>query len=200
MLTEKEREQHCKPQNAIESEVKLCATRYMYPIKKGYDIKDKTIVDLGCGYGWGAKLLFREKPKVIIGVELNDDTYKIATEHVGKDALDYRHGPCWDTKVDDKSVDFVWMVEIIEHMDDEEVDMTLAEVHRILKPDGILYISTPERGVAKELYPQGSHWTEYSLEELKERVTPGGFVFKSVDVHVGDRSNAFIFTKEDKNE
>jgi SAM-dependent methyltransferase len=46
-------------------------------------------------------------------------------------------------KIEDNSFDIIFLIEVLEHLNDEYLDSTLYEIHRLLKPNGKLVLSTP---------------------------------------------------------
>lgn len=110
--------------------------RYQFAIRKiGLN---KKVLDLGCGTGYGSRLLYRAGNKVY-GVD------------VSAKAIDYAKrnypGPeyicCSAEKLpfENNYFDAVTAFEVIEHVEDAE--MVLDEIQRVLKKDGDLFISTP---------------------------------------------------------
>ena len=47
------------------------------------------------------------------------------------------------TSLEDSSVDIVFLIEVLEHLNDEYLKSTLTEIQRILKPGGKLVLTTP---------------------------------------------------------
>lgn len=166
MLTDKERERHYIAQETTESEKKQSYDRYTAVNKIISDIyKDKTVVDLGCGWGIGPQLILDCGASKVIGVDANEKALKEAHDMYPQDAhREYINAFIFDTKLPDNSADIVTCVETIEHNDYEERDLILKEVHRILRDNGYLYITTPEKRGGD--FPSGSHWIEYDCDEL----------------------------------
>jgi predicted SAM-dependent methyltransferase len=72
------------------------------------------------------------------GVELNGDVARFASEKYG---LDIAIGTLEEARLPDNAFDAVTMWDVLEHVYDPAT--TLAEIHRILKPDGVLVIRVP---------------------------------------------------------
>ena len=176
MITGKQKTLSCSPQDNNSSEHGMTNTRYEYSFKERlFDVKDKFIVDFGTGYGWGIQTLFRYgNPKQVIGIDLNEKAWKEAKRFEG-DKVKIIRDEIWQTGLEKESVDIGMVIETIEHVDSEELNLFLDEVHKILKIKGILYIMTPEQRLDKSEYPAGSHWTEYGLNELIKIIEMKGF-------------------------
>ena len=84
-------------------------------------------------------------------------------------------------KVPDESIDFFWSTEVIEHMRPEFVSGWLDDVHRALRPGGLIYISTPNSDGSNKKLPK-DHIYEWAFEDLQyELIAPSrNWVLKSV--------------------
>ena len=96
------------------------------------------MLDVGCGPG-----LFLAEAKAqgwrVQGVDLSAWAKKTAGERFG---IDVFQGTLAEAHFPEKSFDAVIMNDFIEHLEDPKA--ALREVRRILKNDGVLYISTPD--------------------------------------------------------
>jgi ubiquinone/menaquinone biosynthesis C-methylase UbiE len=100
-------------------------------------------LDLGCGAGYGSKNVFLSEENLINDYEIQGldvspeavATYKKITGFTAK------VGSVTNTGFDDASFNVVLFDDVIEHLVD--TDLAFREIHRILKPGGYLFISTP---------------------------------------------------------
>lgn len=127
----------------------------------------KDVLDIACGEGYGSYLL-AGRAKTVIGVDLSEGVIRHARTKYAAPGLEFRQGNCTCIPLKDSSVDMVVSFETIEHHDQH--DAMLAEIKRVLRPDGLLVISTPERVLINELFPQRNefHVKELSLPEFTE--------------------------------
>jgi methionine biosynthesis protein MetW len=96
------------------------------------------VVDLGCGDGeFTAELGRRAGADRLLGVEIHPDAIALARGH-GVEVLDADLEQ--QLPFADASFDVVHSNQVIEHLDD--TDRFMAEVRRILKPDGYAIVST----------------------------------------------------------
>jgi SAM-dependent methyltransferase len=102
----------------------------------------KVVLDIACGEGYGSYMLASNAARVI-GVDISELTIQHARARYDKDNLTYLTGDCSDIPVADDSVDLVVSFETIEHHAQHEE--MLREIKRVLRPDGVLLISTPDR-------------------------------------------------------
>ena len=68
------------------------------------------------------------------------ETSKAAAEKCKTDGFDVKHGLLEEFKLPSNSYDIITMYEVIEHLLDPTI--LLQECHRLLKPNGLLFIST----------------------------------------------------------
>ena len=125
----------------------------------------RRIVDLACGEGYGSAVLARTAASVV-GVEANPEAYEHARLKYAGDGLRFERDlvETWSG-----GVDCVVFLQTIEHVQDP--DAVLERVRRLIGPDGVAYVSTPN---VLTLAPAGQprsgnpwHVREYRPEELR---------------------------------
>lgn len=94
------------------------------------------LLDVGCASGW---LLHHARARgwQAQGVELSEAAVRFARER----GLDVHHGDLAGARLPESSFDVVYMGDVLEHVPDCRA--TLAEVSRVLKPGGFLYLRGP---------------------------------------------------------
>jgi ubiquinone/menaquinone biosynthesis C-methylase UbiE len=125
----------------------------------------KDVLDAACGTGYGTLILAEAGSKTVTGIDLSPAAVNAAAKRLG-DRGSVRQGDVGALPVEDNSFDLVVCFETIEHVDDGAT--VVSEFRRVLRPDGILLISSPNPGV----YPEGNehHVREYSPEDLSKLV------------------------------
>ena len=135
--------------------------RYAYAARL---VKDKRILDLACGEGYGSKLLATSASSVI-GVDIDEKTVRHATAKYGDATLQFITGSITAVPIpEDHSFDVIVCFEAIEHIDEHE--KLLGEVKRLLKRDGLFIVSTPNKGEYHEGNP--FHVKELSPDEFRQ--------------------------------
>jgi SAM-dependent methyltransferase len=105
--------------------------------------KGKVVLDVASGEGYGAALLAGSAKKVI-GVEIDPACVRHARKAYGDLAnLSFVVGDCRSIPLKDKTVDLITSFETIEHV--ERQDEMIREFVRLLRPDGLLIVSSPDR-------------------------------------------------------
>lgn len=121
----------------------------------------KAVLDIACGEGYGSAML-AEVAASVIGVDISPETIAHCRETYGHiDRLQFQLGDAAAIPLPDHSVDMVVSFETIEHHD-RHVEM-ISEIRRVLRPDGILVISSPNRPVYSD---KAGHHNEFHVKEL----------------------------------
>ncbi|HUW44981.1 MAG TPA: glycosyltransferase [Dehalococcoidia bacterium] len=130
-------------------------------------VKDKKVLDLACGEGYGTYILAREA-KYVAGVEIDRATVEHARSRYIKDNLEFIEGSILAVPIEgEKKFDVVVCFEAIEHI--AEHDKLLSEVKRLLKDDGLFIVSTPNKTVYTDEpdYHNPFHIKELDFDEFK---------------------------------
>jgi SAM-dependent methyltransferase len=158
-------------------------------------ITNKDVLDVASGEGYGSALLARVA-KSVIGVDIDPESVKHAEQNYGDVAnLQFRVGSCAALAVETASVDAVVSFETIEHHD-RHTEMML-EIKRVLRRDGILIISSPNRPVYSEQFDLVNpfHVKELDYQELAQ-LLQGHFRFVQI---FGQKmaAGSFVFPLEE---
>jgi len=95
------------------------------------------MLDIGCGYGYFMQLCLK-KGYDSIGLDISRWALSRALEKSVKTILCDASS---NLPLQSSSIDIVTMLDVIEHLDKPQ--LTLTEIRRVLKPKGVLFISTP---------------------------------------------------------
>ena len=132
--------------------------------------RGKRVLDIACGEGYGAALLAREASSVT-GVDISAEAIAHAKRvYAGIGNLAYRQGSCIAIPLPDASVDLAVSFETIEHI--HEQAEFLAELARVLAPEGILLLSSPDKAEYsdKRAFANEFHVRELYRDELRALV------------------------------
>jgi len=136
-------------------------------------VKGKVVLDIASGSGYGTNLL-SQGAKRVIGVDVDTAAVEYAKENFGAKNIEFKHGDATNIPLEDNAVDVVVTFETIEHVKDFKA--FLREIDRVLKPDGVLLMSTPN-----DLeFAEGNHFHvhEFQYDELIGAIRPH---FKVID-------------------
>lgn len=99
------------------------------------------VLDIGCGAGTQS-MLWAEAAHHVIGVDVNASLIEIAAARAAERGLDiaFRVASATELPCESASMDVCLMPELLEHVGQWE--MCLSEALRVLRPNGILFLST----------------------------------------------------------
>lgn len=137
--------------------------RYYYALAYA---EGKTILDIASGEGYGAALL-ASRAASVIGVDIAENAVAHAREKYRLPNLEFRVGSCSKIPLDDGAVDFIVSFETIEHHAEHE--QMLSEIKRVLKPGGIVLVSSPDKAIYtdKQDYHNPFHVKELYRNEFE---------------------------------
>lgn len=131
----------------------------------------KHVLDAGCGAGYGSAFL-GEAARSVVGVDVSGEAIDYARARYGGGNVEFAVGDLQQLESADAEFEAVVAFEVIEHLPHPE--RFVAEARRVLKPDGVLVVSTPrsERGATSP--PNPFHEREFARDEF-ERLLRGTF-------------------------
>lgn len=134
--------------------------------------RDKAVLDIACGEGYGARML-ADTAKSVAGVDISKESVELATARYPHPRLSFMQGDAVSIPLADASVDLVISFETIEHLADH--DGMLREIKRVLRPGGLLLISSPDKyqysdlpGFVNQYHVKELYRDEF-IELLRER-------------------------------
>lgn len=106
----------------------------------------KVILDFGCGPAFFVDHMrdLKIKPKKYIGLDFSKDSVdNISKKEEVTFPTEGIFVQSMPSSLEDNSVDICFLIEVVEHLNDDYLDSTLKEIYRVLKPSGKLIITTP---------------------------------------------------------
>lgn len=128
---------------------------HRYAIATKY-IKDKVVLDIASGEGYGTNLLSKNACKVY-GVDISKEAVDFSRKKYPNTNIEFIMGSIEQIPMPDNSLDVVVSFETIEHVNNH--DLVMKEIKRIIKPKGLLIISSPVKNY-------GAIKNQYHLKEL----------------------------------
>lgn len=132
-------------------------------------------LDFGCGTGYGAAML-AEVAREVTGLDIDESALVWAREaHVengGRSNLNFICRDDLGASLPEASFDLITCFEMIEHVDLATQQKVIASLARLLKPDGLFLISTPNPDVTKLYGVNPYHVREMTEAELRDLVSP----------------------------
>lgn len=104
--------------------------------------RDKDVLDIACGEGYGTAALALVA-RTAMGVDLDPESVRHAAAKYMAMNVGFRIGDCTAIPATDASFDLAVSFETIEHLTEQE--RMLGELKRVLRPNGVLVISSPNK-------------------------------------------------------
>jgi ubiquinone/menaquinone biosynthesis C-methylase UbiE len=157
---------------------------YEYPRFKRMGIKyekNHDMLEIGCGSGYGAKLLSELKPKSYVGIDLMPEQIELAKMLAEKNKLegyDFRLGDASDlSTIANASIDTVVIFGVIHHI--ENWRKVIAECWRVLRKGGRMFIEEPDGKFLKK-WDKIFKWDHpeeaiFTLNDVENEMKTNGF-------------------------
>ncbi|QYO67362.1 class I SAM-dependent methyltransferase [Leptolyngbya sp. 7M] len=140
-------------------------------------VKDKRVLDIACGTGYGSKMLKQSGAAEVIGVDIAADTVEYAKHHYATPGVEFI---CADAEqFEAEPFDVIISFETIEHV--PHPDRFLARIHSLLKPDGYFLLSVP-LGETRHIDPYHLHaFSQDDMFNLFEQANFAIFAYRLDD-------------------
>lgn len=126
-------------------------------------LKEGTILDIGCGAGYGASYLASSQREVI-GVDCEPAVVTAATWQYQQSGVSFACMDGMRLGISSGGVDLATSFRVLEHMPDPEA--LVREISRVLRPTGLALFSTPN--ALTHIGPRNPfHHHEFTPDELK---------------------------------
>lgn len=135
---------------------------FHYDYAKTYLKPGELVLDCSSGCGEGS-LILSSMRVTVVGGDIDAKQVEIAKKHcAGHENISFDVVDITNQPFPDNHFDTVISLETIEHVDE---DKCIAEIYRVLKPNGLAIISTPQNSLG-HIPINIMHEKEYNLEEL----------------------------------
>ncbi len=130
-------------------------------------IKDKVVLESGCGEGYGSNYL-AETASQVVAIDKSSETILHAAGCYKRDNLEFKSIDATDASFGPETFDVVCAFEIFEHI--QNYEKFINQMKKVLKPGGIFIVSTPNKkmhspGRKKPRSPY--HYKEFYLNEFQ---------------------------------
>jgi SAM-dependent methyltransferase len=139
---------------------------------------ERDVLEAGCGEGYGADLIADVAHRVI---GLDYDESAVAHVRARYPRVQMHHGNLAELPLDACTVDVVVNFQVIEHLWDQ--GQFVAECLRVLRPGGVLLMSTPNRitfSPGRDTPINPFHTRELNAAEMTELISDAGFSVESM--------------------
>jgi len=109
----------------------------------GVDLSGRSVLDVGCGFGWFELYALDRGVRRVVGVEPDDRQLETARRYVRDERAEFTAAGATSLPFPDESFDTVVCWEVLEHLPRDSEPDAFGEFRRVLRPGGVLYLSTP---------------------------------------------------------
>jgi ubiquinone/menaquinone biosynthesis C-methylase UbiE len=143
------------------------------------------VLDAGCGSGYGTAELANAAAVVAIDISASAVTH--ARSAFARPGVHFLQGACESLPLADESFDLLLAFEVIEHL--ERWQDMLSEARRVLRPSGVLLVSTPNKAWYTE--SRGSSGPNpYHVHEFEYREFETALLATFPHVHIWTQNHA----------
>src|ERR1700752_4782643 len=108
-------------------------------------VQNKRVLDLACGEGYGSYLLAKSA-KSVVAIDIDENSIKHARNKYIKQNIEFKVGSVTEVPIAGEHLfEVIVCFEALEHIEDHQ--KLLSEMKRLLTPDGIFIVSTPNKTV-----------------------------------------------------
>ncbi|MBP9748880.1 methyltransferase domain-containing protein [Patescibacteria group bacterium] len=130
-------------------------------------LSGKRVLDVGCGDGWVTKE-FVARGAQVTGVDFSERALSFARLLVPNASFFHNDGTALPFA--DASFDYIFFLEVLEHIPPAEIQTVLAELRRVLAPQGELILSVPS--TLRDVRKFRAHFQHFSPETLRKTLSP----------------------------
>lgn len=132
-------------------------------------VENKRVLDASCGAGYGSALL-AETAASVDGLDISQEAVAYAQAEYSRSNIRYTVGSIGELPYPDSCFDVYVSFETLEHVDEETQKRFVEEAKRVLRPDGILIVSTPNKEVYDRRGTNDFHVNELGYEAFSALV------------------------------
>jgi SAM-dependent methyltransferase len=107
------------------------------------DLRGREVLDIGCGFGWFELIALDAGVTRIVGLEPDEANLATARRFFDDERVAFAVGSAIELPFEDQSFDTIVSWEVLEHIPKHHEPQAFAEIHRVLRPGGTFYMSTP---------------------------------------------------------
>lgn len=135
-------------------------------------VKDKSVLDIACGVGWGTKFLKEAGAKSVDGVDILEEAINFARDNYSAENINYFVADAVKY-LPNKKYDVIASLVTVEQVHDPIT--FLNNLYKLLDEKGVLVVSTCNRTITS---PRSVGWfndKEFTIKELSEELGKCGF-------------------------
>lgn len=138
-------------------------------------VKDRDVLGIGVSFGWFERFASDSGARSVTGVDVNSAALEVAKTNVPEATL--IRASALELPFADAEFDVVAMFDVLEHLPNGSEARALREIRRVLRRDGILALSTPNRHWLATVLDPAYYFghRHYARRQLVSLVVDAGF-------------------------
>ena len=163
------------------------------------DLDGKNILELGCGKAEFTFAIAKDgNNRKLVAMEVDRQQLEINLQLPKSENVSFCYGAAEDIALEDSSQDIVLMFKSLHHVPENKMVAAMNEIQRVLKTDGLLYVSEPvfsgDINEVLRLFHDEEIVRQSAFNTLTQSVADGGFtleeeVFFSIHVEFNSFSD-----------
>ncbi|MFA6039750.1 MAG: class I SAM-dependent methyltransferase [Candidatus Peribacteraceae bacterium] len=161
-------------------------------------VRGKDVLDIACATGTGTLSLWEAGARSVVGMDVSDEALAYANAHCSAPGVQYRKGDLQELPYE-FAFDVIACFETIEHV--PRYREALRRLHRALRPEGVLLLSTPHRRMTSPAARRLAdpplnpfHAREFTPPEMRDLLCESGFRPETLSLF-GQRQQLYIPSK-----
>lgn len=136
-----------------------------YEFAQTFIQKDDVVLDIACGVGYGSKFLSQQRNCVVYGCDISSETIQYAQENYSFKKVIFQTMNATPLSFSNNFFDCIICFETLEHL--KNYTLALEEFSRVLKNNGMLIISTPNKEISLKHQSENEyHVNEFTHDEF----------------------------------
>ena len=132
------------------------------------DIKDKNVLEVGCGTGRFTKLMINKGAKVT-GIDLQPDTIMVNRKKIPN--AEFLYMSATDIDFEKETFDIVISVTVLQHIPYNEQEKAINEIMRVVKQDGYIIIMENIKHIGPTVFSNSpERWQELFLKNNSVKI------------------------------
>lgn len=150
--------------------------------------KDSSILEVGCGYGRYLKAMLAMGYSNCYGIDISEQQVEYAKTKLNINNIERADALVW-LKNKISEYDCIFVLDVLEHLSNDELIELGIKLHKALKPGGVLIIQVPNglSPLSPFLWGDLTHkraFTVTSMEQFLKNINFNNFVFREIGPHI----------------
>jgi 2-polyprenyl-3-methyl-5-hydroxy-6-metoxy-1,4-benzoquinol methylase len=149
------------------------------------ELAEREVLNIGCSFGWFEQIGLERGAQRIVGLDASPQSLEAARERVPK--AEFVLASAYELPFPDETFDVVTCFDVLEHLPKGKELTMLREMRRVLRGDGLIALSTPNRHWLATYADPAFYFghRHYRADQVTKMVRQAGFEVKSLQLAGG---------------